>query len=214
MLRALSWILASRHSATKDHPWTEKKLKQSTLISSSHSFQETTHQVNTSAQFLFGRVLLVTSSGTLPMSLSLSSFQILAVSPPAQVVRSGYRQTLVTSLPLQRCRICKSSMPTSPAWVANEIIEFCPSLTESYWLWVWKYCCLIGYWIPFAGRVVVVTAHSCSSGTANAKLPGLEWHRKNRSCVWAPPGGQCSGKCGWIPDRAGSKWTGWLHSLH
>lgn len=89
MLKASSQILASGHSAAKGHPWTKKDRKQSSLISSSRSFQEMTHQVKEGAQTPFGKLSLASGGYTLPMSLLLASPQILAVCHLPTVVESG-----------------------------------------------------------------------------------------------------------------------------
>lgn len=80
MLKGFSHILASRHSAAKGHPWTERDSKQSSLISSNHSFQEMTHQVKAGTQAQFGKGLITCGGNTLSLSLFLSSLQIPAVS--------------------------------------------------------------------------------------------------------------------------------------
>lgn len=58
---------------------------------------------------------------------------------------------------------------------------------------------------------VLVRARSLSGGTATTELRVLQWHRPNRSSLWATWGWWCFWKSGWISHTTDSKWKGKLH---
>lgn len=166
------------------------------------------HQVKAGAQALFGKEWIACGGNTLLMALFPSSLQILAVSHSAGILKSGYRQTLASLLVLQHWGICKPSIPTSPLYVVTAVTVFFSQTGMSH-LWFWICCFFISYWSSFTGRIIV-SAHTYSVSTIYTEPRGRDWHRPNRPSVWQTWGGQCSGKCGWIPDTADSKWKGRL----
>lgn len=75
MLKAYSYILASGHSAARGHQWTEKVSKQSSLISSCHSFQEMAPQVKAGSEAQFW-LSLMSMWWLYPANVSVSVFFI------------------------------------------------------------------------------------------------------------------------------------------
>lgn len=142
MLKAVSNILASRHSAAKRHSWTGQDGKQYSLASSNHSFQGMTPQVKAGGQAPFGNVWIAFVNSSHSVLLFLFCLQILAVSHLSEIVQSGYRQTLAASLALQPCRNCKPSIPTSPVWVPTVVVVFFCQIERGFaisvlWLHNW-----------------------------------------------------------------------------